>query len=273
MPNETPVFSIIVCSIDPWKFAQTQAMWEGLLAGVPHELIGIHNASSLAEGYNRALARARGSIVVFAHDDLLVLDPGFAEKIAARLQDFDLLGFAGTTKFIAPTWFSCPAENLVGMVAMPDEAKRAKRSLCLNIYRVPAWPVAPGVQALDGLCLIARRECAWSIGFDEETFDGFHLYDLDFSYRCHLAGKKLGICLDIPIIHASRGNYGDGKWHGYAMRFMEKFPETMPPEGAGMPKRAAGICLVLSSASALQKIWRKEVFAAVRNKGIADFAS
>jgi glycosyltransferase involved in cell wall biosynthesis len=103
---ETPFFSVIVCSVNAVRFTQISECYEQLLADVPHEIIGIRDARSLAEGYNRALQRARGDIVIFSHDDILILDPDFARKISARIREFDLLGFAGSPRVVADNWFS-----------------------------------------------------------------------------------------------------------------------------------------------------------------------
>ena len=45
---EKRAFSVIICSIDALKFAQVSACYEQLLDGFPHEIIGIHDARSLA---------------------------------------------------------------------------------------------------------------------------------------------------------------------------------------------------------------------------------
>ena len=70
--------SVIICSIDPSKFATCARHYEQLLAGRRHEIIGIHDAKSLAEGYNRGLARSTGDIIIFSHDDVLILEIGRA---------------------------------------------------------------------------------------------------------------------------------------------------------------------------------------------------
>jgi len=61
-----------------------------------------------------------------------------------------------------------------------------------------------GLQALDGLLLATRRETALRLGFDEATFDGWHLYDLDFSLRAAQAGLDCATCNDILVVHGSQ---------------------------------------------------------------------
>jgi GT2 family glycosyltransferase len=215
--NAQPCFSVIICSVNPWKFAQASQCYERLLSGWAHEIIGIHDAASLAEGYNRGMARAVGDILVFSHDDILILDPGFAAKISERLQSYDILGFAGADHLVAATWFGAGTPHLHGAVANPKTT-----GLTLNIYGVADWPVVGNIEAIDGLCMIAARSAAQAVGFDAATFDGFYLYDLDFSFSASLQGYRLGVCCDIPILHESGGNFGH-QHRKYAERFIAKY--------------------------------------------------
>jgi GT2 family glycosyltransferase len=67
------------------------------------------------------------------------------------------------------------------------------------------------------------------IPFDEKNFDGFHLYDIDFTFRAYLAGMKLAVCSDISILHFSKGNYGD-EWDVYGDRFNEMNRDRLAPK-------------------------------------------
>jgi GT2 family glycosyltransferase len=219
----SPGFSVIICSIDALKFAQVSMNYERLLAGYPHEIIGIHDAASLTEGYNRGMERATGDILVFSHDDVLILDAGFAVKIAARLQHYDLLGFCGTDLLLAPGWICAGAPHIFGALAHVHES-----ALTLDVFGIADWPVAGNIQAMDGLCLMATREAALSVGFDADCFDGFHHYDLDFSFSAYLAGRRLGVCCDIPVIHASCGDFDSPQFAHYAQRFRQKYARHLP---------------------------------------------
>ena len=88
--------------------------------------------------------------------------------------------------------------------------------------------MAGGIQVLDGLFLACRREVAEKIGWDQATFDNWHCYDVDFSFRAHLAGCKLAVCNDLLAIHASVGNF-DETWKLYAERFAAKFKGQLMP--------------------------------------------
>ena len=255
-------FSVIVCSIKPWNFAQVSTHFERLLAGVPHEIIGIHDARSLAEGYNRGLRRARGDIVVFSHDDMTFLDSQFAQKIAIRMQSWDVLGFAGASRLIQPVWFAA-REHLSGAVC--HWSRRQAHCFSLVIYGAQNWPVTGGIEVLDGLCLIARHEVAAAVGFDSETFDDWHLYDCDFSFAAHLAGYKIGVCCDIPYIHAStsvqdsRSSFVTDIYQKHAERFSRKYEHQRRILPFDQCSARTTNCLVHDHES-LTRLWTEEVF-------------
>ncbi|MDR2014258.1 MAG: glycosyltransferase family protein [Azoarcus sp.] len=250
-----PFFSIVICSIDPWKFAQANTLFERLLNGVPHEIIGIHDARSLAEGYNRGLRRSQGDIVVFSHDDILILDSDFGQKISCRLRDFDILGFAGTRRVVAEIWWQSGFPWASGVVA---HTHIQERKISLSVWNAEPWPVVDGIQCIDGLCIMTRREVAEEIGFDEATFDGFHLYDHDFSFSAYRAGKKIGVCCDIPVIHASMGSY-DKEHTRYGHLFIEKHKDALPID-APKVSEPTGKAMLVSDYRTLHAVWREEVF-------------
>lgn len=225
----TKKISIIICSIEAGKFARISECYTRLMAGYHFEIIGIHDAKSLAEAYNRGIRQSDGEIIIFSHDDLLLLDKDFAAKITERLQHFDVLGFAGASKLINGKWGTARQPHLHGVIS---HARPKHSHLSLDVYGVTTWPVVGNIKAIDGVCMIATREVATRIGFDEKLFDGFHLYDIDFSFSAHLAGYKLGICCDMPLIHESTGNF-DERHQVYCDRFDIKHQAHLDPAEPG----------------------------------------
>jgi Glycosyltransferase like family len=231
-PAEPPVravapVSVIVCSITPAKFDRVHANYSTLLRDVPHEIVGIHDARSLAEGYNRGVKRAKGQILVFSHDDIEIVSPDFAHKLLDRLGRFDLIGIAGTDRVCGGTWMDAQWPHVFGQVGGPAGGTR----ILATAYLIRGVAASP-MQALDGVFFAARRQVVDQIQFDESTFDGWHLYDLDFSYRASAAGFRLGVCNDLQVVHQSGGTYGDA-WYQYARKFMKKHLPSM-----GEPARA-----------------------------------
>jgi GT2 family glycosyltransferase len=216
------MISIITCSINPTRFDAVRKMYAKALGNEPSELIGIHDARSLAEGYMRGLASARGEIIIFSHDDIEILSGNFVPLLHSHLSKCDMIGVAGTDLLIGPLWMSAGPPHLLGQVAhiMPDG------SLMATLFNAPRR-LLRNVQALDGLFMAARRSVVNQVSFDPVTFDGFHLYDVDFSYSAFRSGLKLGIANDINILHASVGNYDDS-WNKYAERFRQKWAGKLP---------------------------------------------
>jgi len=102
-------------------------------------------------------------------------------------------------------------------------------------------PVLPGAQALDGVFLAGHRNVFERVPFDVETFDGFHFYDLDLSYRAYRAGLNCAVALDLLLWHQSGGDFGD-TWRHYADRLLAKFPELMP-QAPSAPYRTGALVI------------------------------
>jgi len=179
----------------------------------------------LAEGYNRGTDRSRGDLLVFSHDDIEILTPQFVPRLKWHLESHDLVGVAGTTRLVDGGWRSAGNAHLYGQVAQVNWKHHRFDVLSFGDPSTAREPV----QALDGLFLACKRAVLESIHFDEETFDGFHLYDLDFTFAAYLAGMRLAVCGDLPILHYSAGIYGE-VWDRYAQRFVQKYRGKLGPK-------------------------------------------
>jgi len=217
--------SVVVCSIAPEKLARLRENLDERLAGEDWELIHIADASSLCEGYNRGVARATGELLVMCHDDIRILSTDFAAKLRAYLATYDLIGVAGTTQVSGPSWGWSGRPHTYCWVSQVFLNTQSRDKGPVTLLIGAHGPVVEGAQMLDGVFLAARRSLLQTLNFDEATFDRFHFYDLDFSYRAHLAGARVAICLDIALFHDSAGSYNEDYWR-YADRFRSKFPQA-----------------------------------------------
>ncbi|HEY7674854.1 MAG TPA: glycosyltransferase [Burkholderiales bacterium] len=211
--------SIIICSIDDRRFDKVAENYRKRMGDWPYELIRVRNAPSLADGYNRGMERSTGEFLIFSHDDIEILTLDFCARLLAHLESFDLVGVAGTSTLLNGVWTSAGQPGIHGQVVQPAPTGEG---FTLSVYGPAEQPARGNIQALDGLFLAARRRAAESLRFDEEMFDGFHFYDIDFSYRAHLAGLRVGVCNDILIYHQSLGPGADS-WRHYMNVFQEKF--------------------------------------------------
>lgn len=211
------MISVIICSIDDKKFFKVSQNYAELLEHEPFEIIRIPDAKSLAEGYNRGIAQSSGSILIFSHDDIEILSPDFAQKLKFSLANCDVLGVAGTSRLVNALWTAAWQPYIHGVVICPSSTS----SYVINVYGVEG-PLTPDIQALDGLFFAVNRTVVDKIQFDPTTFDGFHCYDLDFTYQAYLSGLKISVSNEIIIIHESVGGF-DKNWEKYGQRFMEKY--------------------------------------------------
>jgi hypothetical protein len=67
--------TVVICSIDAAKFARVTENYRALFGARELEIIGIHDARSLADGYNRGIAQSRGENIILSHDDIEILTP------------------------------------------------------------------------------------------------------------------------------------------------------------------------------------------------------
>jgi GT2 family glycosyltransferase len=216
------MFSVIVCSIDPPRFAAVEAMYRSAFGAEPWELIGIHDAKSLAEGYNRAVERAKGEWLIFSHDDIEILSPAFPQRLKSHLSRFDLIGLVGTSRVVNSRWLSAGTPYIFGQVCHFQKDGQ----VTVDVYGAPR-PVVGNIQGLDGVFMASNKNVLAKVKFDAETFDHFHLYDLDFSLTAYHAGFRLAVANDINILHHSPGQF-DKTWEEYARRFEQKWRPSLP---------------------------------------------
>jgi len=235
--------SVVICSIDDRKFDQVSANYRRILGPALLEIIGIHDARSLAEGYNRGIDRARGDVLVFSHDDIEILTPDFAARLDGHLHSHDVIGVAGTTRLVGGGWYFAghPYDYMLVITPHPETGQPTM------VIEGGGPLVVPGIQALDGVFMATRSSVAQALRFDAGTFDHFHLYDLDFSYRACVSGLRLAVCRDLVLIHHSHGSYDD-RWDEYRRRFEHKFADRL---AAAAPRRNAPIVNVPLDATVL----------------------
>ena len=76
------MYSFIVNSISPHKIFKLEENLKKVMHSVAWELICINDAKSMCEGYNRGMALAKGTFLIFCHDDIEFI----AEDITISLE-------------------------------------------------------------------------------------------------------------------------------------------------------------------------------------------
>jgi hypothetical protein len=212
--------SVVVCSRDEAKGRRIRAHYEALFSGRDFEIIQIYDARSLCEAYNRGFARTSGDVVIFSHDDIEIVSEDFASRLLRHLSSNDLAGVVGTTQLAGTSWIAAGWPRLHGCIVHPSQSYPG--------FAFDCYGPRPrdSIQAVDGVLIAANRKVCEAIRFDEATFDGFHFYDLDFSYRAFLEGFRIAVAWDVLLLHNSVGR-SDGNWHKYAHLFLAKHGNRM----------------------------------------------
>lgn len=228
-----PSFSVIMCSNRPQRFARASAAYQRAFARQRCEILGVHDARSLCEGYNRGIRASRGEILVLSHDDVAILAPDFVARLARALASFDVVGVAGATRLTGPAWGWAGHPHVHGWITHRPGGAGPWRAAFWS-----PWPVVASAVVLDGVFLAGHRRVFEAVRFDEVAFDGFHGYDVDFTWRAARAGHRIGVCGDLGLVHESVGSF-DARWRVYADRFVAKFPACNQPLRPGHRYEAA----------------------------------
>lgn len=239
-PGPHPMISVIICSIDPIFFVRATDSYRRALINVPHEIVGVHDARSICEGYNRGARRARGEILLFSHDDIEVIGDDFAPRLLTAMSDFDLTGLAGTTLLSKAGWITAGFPHIHGQYSSPQLDQ-------FVIQLFSANKSTPHAQALDGCFMSVRRHVWEAQAFDEDTFRDWHLYDIDFSYRAYSGGFSTGIRGDFLLHHHQRdatAKIGSlERWRLEAEKFLGKFPHLRDTEEKFDPDQLVAVCV------------------------------
>jgi hypothetical protein len=222
------MISVVVCSRQPpaWDIHERNV---AKTIGAEYEYIRIDNTAKtygICAAYNKGVERAKGDILVFVHEDVFFMEPGWGKILESKFagsQRTGLVGVAGTQYLFAdsPAWIRAGQPYIRGRVV---HELHGGASYILSIF---SWDKSDAeVVAVDGLFIAIRASLFPSIRFDDVTFDKFHFYDLDISMQV----RKTHACIvtwDILLKHLSGGR-ADAQWVEAGKRFLEKYKNDLP---------------------------------------------
>lgn len=221
------MISIIICNK---KSILEPTLEKNILSsiGVDYEIFSIDNSRgqySIFQAYNEGMARAKGDILCFMHDDILFRSNNWGKVVEASFasnQKMGALGVAGG-HFMPDcpcSWSTCKTTSF--HVWQTNRDGSATEYGCSN-YSNGKRLVE--VACLDGLFMCIRCKLFDTIRFDDKTFTGFHCYDSDICMQVLSASYSVNVTFDIDIQHHSNGacnqQYYDNlelwhkKWHSH----------------------------------------------------------
>jgi hypothetical protein len=231
--------SVIICSINKTLALQVEKNIDKTI-GVPWELILIDNTQSkkgITSVYNEGAARARYDILCFVHEDVAFETQNWGRLIQQYFDNDAQLGLVGVAgaNYKARTWSGwwtgIPSFDYCNIFT------GSNLETAIKTYLNPD-PTIKFHQAVvaDGVFLCVRKQAWEGSKFNETLIDGFHFYDIDFSFNI-ARSHKVAITLEIDILHFKMGgDYGD-VWMRFAIPWHRQFKNELPFSTAGDIKR------------------------------------
>ena len=172
-------------------------------AGSEVEIVVIDNSANtetIFSAYNKGVQSAKGDILCFVHDDIRFRTNGWASKVEQHFgedEKLGLIGFAGAHFLpdVPMYWDESPFISEHNLTTRKGQTEQ-----CFSLEHFGSEALAE-VAVVDGMCLFVRKSLFDSILFDEATYQGFHLYDMDISMQVREAGYKVCVCNDILVEH------------------------------------------------------------------------
>jgi hypothetical protein len=167
-----------------------------------NSIIVENNKEGLSKVYNTFLnEKYKNEYIIFLHDDVLIDDLFFEEKIKLAFEKYDIIGLAGSKSCnLSSTkcaWhLMSDKQNFVGEVAHSKNKK---------VWTTVFGPTDQRALILDGLFIGVNVETAINKGLTwDENFD-FHHYDLSFCLRANNLKIKAGV-FPLRVVHYGLGD-------------------------------------------------------------------
>jgi hypothetical protein len=172
----------------------------GLAAvGEPDSPLAEIDTDSIFAGYNEALDAFGGEAdleaLVLLHEDVVIQDRRFCEKVRARLSDpqIAIVGVIGAREVRSLCWWEGDIRGRV------TETRGV----------IDHGAGCHDVDAVDGLLMVLSPWAVRHLRFDEDGFHGFHGYDVDLCFQALEHGRRV-VVDDLLVCHHTQGGIGDG---------------------------------------------------------------
>lgn len=158
------------------------------------EVAYIKNNTNLGpiKALNQGIKKASCEIVVTMHNDLIIFEPGWNEKLAGLIERDEKIGLVG----------------LAGRKVVDKRGVVDENSLVHNLKNEDLNPcmkdISHEVAVLDGVFMAARKRVFEEIGFFDEVYGLMHFYDMDISMKSLAAGYS-NMIVNIEALHIYNG--------------------------------------------------------------------
>lgn len=170
--------------------------------GCDYELVIIDNSTnkySIFQAYNIGVSRAKGDILCFVHDDVLFRTNNWGTIVGEMFADdtIGMIGFAGA-HFLpaAPMYWS--ESPIISEYNLHNDGGTIKNCFQQSYFRSGIIDAI----VCDGFCFFMPRYLFDHLSFDEKTYQGFHMYDMDICMQVYIFGKRLILTNRILLEHS-----------------------------------------------------------------------
>ncbi|WP_300727649.1 glycosyltransferase [uncultured Bacteroides sp.] len=226
------MISLIICSRIPHINKELSDNIQATIGTIPYEIIWLDNSNnqySIFQAYKEGTEKAKYNILCFMHEDILFHTQGWGKLVINHLQDSDvgLLGVMGTHYLDAYSLYYHSSGICRGKIIQGYYQQGKYKTKIDERYKFAEF--GNNVVAIDGLWMASKKELFINgiLFWDIDTFDGFHLYDMDISLQTITKGKKIKIADNILIEHKSGGGMTQ-EFFQNCLKFHRKWNSYLP---------------------------------------------
>ncbi|MEO6524539.1 MAG: glycosyltransferase [Mucilaginibacter sp.] len=225
------MISIIISSAKKELLEQVRKNVENTI-GVAYEIIAYDNsdgAKGMCQIYNQGIRAAKYNVLCFMHEDIAIKTQNWGEAVVSTFtarEDIGLIGVAGSAyRPITPTsWNGIGSENYYTNLIQCYKFTEGESK---HEYRNPDKVKLAPVVCVDGVWFCTTKALASKYMFDE-SFTGFHVYDIDFSLTIGQE-KTVAVTFDVLLEHFSEGSYNE-HWLKDTIKLQDKWFHILPKE-------------------------------------------
>lgn len=229
------MLSIIICSKQK-KISDNLEQNIHSSIGIDYEIISIDNSTnkfSIFSAYNEGYKQSKYPNLCFVHEDVYFHTQDWGKKLIEHLSNKQtgIVGLAGgrLASRIPSSWSA--HDKSVNILQSDKTSKERVKHFFPKDYNEKLREVV----LLDGVLLAMRRDLFKDIQFDE-SFKGFHAYDLDISLQSINKGYKNFVAYDFELEHFSKG-YRDKKYFENQILVFKKWQNLLPIDLNGLSNK------------------------------------
>ena len=228
------------------------------IGDIPYEIVWVDNTCNqrnICQAYNYGAKIAKYEYLCYMHDDIEFHTKEWGLLAVKEMNDSEvaMLGVQGCVYIDESTTYWCTSGFRKAHIIQTHKGHEER------IFEED-YPCSNDVVAIDGCWMFCRRIIFESgITWDEQTFNDFHMYDMDLCMQILKRHNKIRILENLWIDHHSWGNYNLG-FYSACKIFHNKWDDYLPVSTIPMTKE-------------VMKLARKAAFVEIVKKGKAEALS